>query len=112
LVRRLDGALLLPSPAVQRGQQGPFVYSARGGKAVLVPVKVLASDGRRTAVEADLQPGEPVVVAGQFALIPGGPLRTEADRKASGAGGSGEGQPGSGTAAGNRPRQQQQQQQP
>ncbi len=112
LVRRLDGALLLPSPAVQRGQQGPFVYSARGGKAVLVPVKVLASDGRRTAVEADLQPGEPVVVAGQFALMPGGPLRTGADRKASGAGGSGEGQPGSGTAAGNRPRRQQQQQQP
>ena len=112
LVRRLDGALLLPSRAVQRGQQGPFVYSARGGKAVLVPVKVLASDGRRTAVEADLQPGEPVVVAGQFALMPGGPLRTGADRKASGAGGSGEGQPGSGSAAGNRPRQQQQQQQP
>ena len=112
LVRRLDGALLLPSGAVQRGQQGPFVYGARGGKAVLVPVKVLASDGRRTAVEADLQPGEPVVVAGQFALMPGGPLRTGADRKASGAGGSGEGQPGSGTAAGNRPRQQQQQQQP
>ena len=112
LVRRLDGALLLPSRAVQRGQQGPFVYGARGGKAVLVPVKVLASDGRRTAVEADLQPGELVVVAGQFALMPGGPLRTEADRKASGAGGSGEGQPGSGSAAGNRPRQQQQQQQP
>ena len=112
LVRRLDGALLLPSRAVQRGQQGPFVYGARGGKAVLVPVKVLASDGSRTAVEADLQPGEPVVVAGQFALMPGGPLRTEADRKASGAGGSGEGQPGSGSAAGNRPRQQQQQQQP
>ena len=112
LVRRLDGALLLPSRAVQRGQQGPFVYGARDGKAVLVPVKVLASDGRRTAVEADLQPGEPVVVAGQFALMPGGPLRTEADRKASGAGGSGEGQPGSGSAAGNRPRQQQQQQQP
>lgn len=109
LVRRLDGALLLPSRAVQRGQQGPFVYGARGGKAVLVPVKVLASDGRRTAVEADLQPGEPVVVAGQFALMPGGPLRTGANRKASGAGGSGEGQPGSGSAAGNRPRQQQQQ---
>ena len=108
LVRRLDGALLLPSRAVQRGQQGPFVYGARGGKAVLVPVKVLASDGSRTAVEADLQPGEPVVVAGQFALMPGGPLRTEADRKASGAGGSGEGRLGSGDAAGNRPRQQRQ----
>ena len=120
LVRRLDGALLLPSRAVQRGQEGPFVYGARQGKAVLVPVKVLASDGRRTAVEADLQPGEPVVVAGQFALIPGGPLRTGADRQGraggrrdgevrSGSGDAGgrEGQPGSGNAAGNRPRQQQ-----
>jgi len=107
LVRRLDGALLLPSRAVQRGQQGPFVYGARQGKAVLVPVKVLASDGRRTAVEADLQPGEPVVVAGQLALMPGGPLRTGADRKGSRAGG-GEGQVGSGDAAGNRPRQQRQ----
>jgi len=86
LVRRLDGALLLPSRAVQRGQQGPFVYGARQGKAVLVPVKVLASDGRHTAVEAELQPGEQVVVAGQFALIPGGPLRTGADRKGQGGG--------------------------
>jgi multidrug efflux pump subunit AcrA (membrane-fusion protein) len=62
------------------------VYGARGGKAVLVPVKVLASDGRRTAVEAELQPGEQVVVAGQFALIPGGPLRTGADRQGRGGG--------------------------
>jgi multidrug efflux system membrane fusion protein len=120
LVRRLDGALLVPSRAVQRGQQGPFVYGARQGKAVLVPVTVLASDGRRSAVEADLQPGEPVVVAGQFALMPGGPLRTSADRQGrgggrrdrevrsgSGDGGGGEGQRGSGQAAGNRPRAQQ-----
>jgi multidrug efflux pump subunit AcrA (membrane-fusion protein) len=64
-----------------------------------VPVKVLASDGLRTAVEGGLKPGEPVVVAGQFALMPGGPLRTAADRQ---------GQPGSGNATGNRPRQQQQ----
>jgi membrane fusion protein, multidrug efflux system len=98
LVRRLDGALLLPSRAVQRGQQGPFVYVSRQRKAMLVPVKVLASDGLRTAVEGGLQAGEPVVVAGQFALMPGGPLRTGADRQ---------GQPGSGNAAGNRPRQQQ-----
>jgi len=97
LVRRLDGALLLPSRAVQRGQQGPFVYVSRQRKAMLVPVKVLASDGLRTAVEGGLQPGEPVVVAGQFALMPGGPLRTGSDRQ---------GQPGSGNAAGNRPKQQ------
>ena len=121
LVRRLDGALLLPSRAVQRGQQGPFVYVSRQRKAMLVPVKVLASDGLRTAVEGGLQPGEPVVVAGQFALMPGGPLRTGADRQGRGGGrrdgettsrsgdGGGKGQLDSRNATGNRPRQQQQQ---
>lgn len=106
LVRRLDGALLLPTAAVQQGQQGPFVYAARQGKAVLVPVTVLTSDGRRSAVKADLQPGEPVVVAGQFALMPGGLLRTGADRRGRGSSG-GEDQRGSGNAASNRPKQQQ-----
>jgi multidrug efflux pump subunit AcrA (membrane-fusion protein) len=67
--------LLLPQQAVQHGQQGPFVYVARKGHARLVPVTVLGSDRRQVAVRADLQPGDPVVVAGQFALVPGGPLR-------------------------------------
>jgi multidrug efflux system membrane fusion protein len=75
LVRRLEGVLLLPGRAVQPGQQGPFVYAARAGRAVVVPVTVLASDGVRSAVSGDLRPGEAVVVAGQFALVPGGPLR-------------------------------------
>ncbi|MFM9099925.1 MAG: hypothetical protein ACKOPS_00795, partial [Cyanobium sp.] len=57
LVRRLEEVLLLPSRAVQQGQQGPFVYAARGGKAVVVPVRVLAGDGARSAVDAALQPG-------------------------------------------------------
>jgi len=60
------------------------------------------------------------VVAGQFALMPGGPLRTGADRKGQGGGsrdgevrsrsgdaGGGKGQGGSGDATGNRPKQQQ-----
>ncbi len=84
LVRRLEDVLLLPSQAVQQGQQGPFVYAARRGKAMVVPVRVLAGDGARSAVAADLQPGEKVVVAGQFALVPGGPLRTGAPRPAGG----------------------------
>jgi multidrug efflux system membrane fusion protein len=75
LVRRLEGVLLLPGRAVQPGQQGPFVYAARGGRAVVVPVTVLAGDGVRSAVSGELRAGEPVVVAGQFALVPGGPLR-------------------------------------
>ena len=82
LVSRLEGALLLPTRAVQLGQQGPVVYVARQGKAALVPVRVLASDGARSAVAGDLQAGEAVVVAGQFSLVPGGPLRTGGGNRA------------------------------
>ena len=42
LLRTLEDVLLLPQQAVQRGQQGPFVYAARKGRAVLVPITVLA----------------------------------------------------------------------
>jgi len=76
LVRSLEQALLVPGKAVQRGQQGPFVYVARRGRAVVVQVTPLGSDRGRAAVQAALRPGEQVVVAGQFALAPGGPLRT------------------------------------
>lgn len=76
LLRTLEDVLLLPQQAVQRGQQGPFVYVARKGRARLVPVTVLGSDRRLVAVSGALKPGDPVVVAGQFSLSPGGPLRT------------------------------------
>jgi multidrug efflux system membrane fusion protein len=75
LLRRLDTSLLVPDKAIQQGQRGPFVYLARQGKAVLVPVVIVASDQGRSAVRAALEPGDPVVVAGQFALRPGGRLR-------------------------------------
>jgi len=105
LVSRLEGALLLPTRAVQLGQQGPFVYAVRQGRAALVPVKVLASDGARSAVEASLQAGEAVVVAGQFSLVPGGPLRTAADRRGE-RGGGGADRPESGATGGQRARPQ------
>ncbi len=84
LLRRLEASLLLPDKAIQQGQRGPFVYVARGGKAVLVPVRIIASDQGRSAVRANLEPGDPVVVAGQFNLRPGGPLRTAPARGAAG----------------------------
>lgn len=75
LLRRLDASLLVPDKAIQQGQRGPFVYAARQGKAVLVPVVIVGSDQGSSAVRADLEPGDQVVVAGQFALRPGGRLR-------------------------------------
>ena len=104
LLRRLDASLLVPDKAIQQGQRGPFVYAARQGKAVLVPVVIVGSDQGRSAVRAALEPGDPVVVAGQFALRPGGRLRlprgpggaarpsTADNPGADGAGGSARGQ--------------------
>jgi RND family efflux transporter MFP subunit len=74
-VEKLDDALLIPSQALQRGQKGAFVYVVRQGRAALVPVRSLASDGGRTAVAGSLQAGEAVVVAGQFYLAPGAAVR-------------------------------------
>jgi len=85
LVQTLEGALVVPARAVQQGQKGPFVYSVRRGRAVPVPVRVLASEGGRSALQGRLRAGEAVVVAGQFGLVPGGPVRT-AGGKGAGAG--------------------------
>lgn len=83
LLRRLSQALLVPDTAIQPGQQGPFVYAVRSGRAALVPVTVLGRERGRSAVTGALQAGEPVVVAGQFGLVPGGRLRTAAATAAS-----------------------------
>jgi multidrug efflux system membrane fusion protein len=99
LLRRLDASLLLSDKAIQQGQRGPFVYVARRGKAVLVPVEIVGSDQGRSAVRAALEPGDQVVVAGQFALRPGGPLRTPRSAGAAGRPGGADG-PGLGTQGG------------
>jgi multidrug efflux system membrane fusion protein len=70
------GATIIPTVAVQAGQDSPYVYVATADKtAELRKVSVIATDGERTAIAKGLEPGERVVVDGQMRLSPGARIR-------------------------------------
>ena len=57
--------------AVQWASEGSFVWAVRDGAAVRVPIAIRQRDTDRVLVEADLAPGELVVVEGVQSLRPG-----------------------------------------
>jgi len=66
------GAILVPSQAVQTGQQGSFVFVVQPSmKAEIRPVVIGESIDNQTVVTSGLKPGETVVTDGQLRLIPG-----------------------------------------
>jgi multidrug efflux system membrane fusion protein len=71
----IDNATVVPSAAIQTGQQGTTVFVAReDGSAELRPVKTgIAVDGF-TIIAEGLQPGEAIVVDGQMRLTHGAKL--------------------------------------
>lgn len=84
LSRRPD-ALLVPSQAVQTGQDGSYVYVVGPGMAVEPrPVVIGSSVDAATIIESGLRAGETVVTDGQLRLFPGAKVRikgsVEADR--------------------------------
>jgi multidrug efflux system membrane fusion protein len=65
-------ALLVPTPAIQTGQQGQFVFVVKGDNTVdMRPVKVGAVVEDRTIIEDGVNVGERVVTDGQMRLVPG-----------------------------------------
>lgn len=65
-------AVVVPSPAVQDGQKGPFVFVVKADKTAEVrPVTVGPSRDGETLVETGLAAGEAVVVDGQVRLTVG-----------------------------------------
>ena len=65
-------AAVIPTVALQVGQDGLFVYVITpDNKAEMRKVTVSGSDADQSAVNAGLQPGERVVVDGQHRLSPG-----------------------------------------
>ncbi|MBX3024190.1 MdtA/MuxA family multidrug efflux RND transporter periplasmic adaptor subunit [bacterium] len=76
------GVTLVPTAAVQRGSQGPFVYVVKADQTAEVrPVTLGDDDGDDTAIAHGLTPGELVVVDGADALRAGRAvsLRTPTD---------------------------------
>jgi multidrug efflux system membrane fusion protein len=67
-------AWVIPTVAVQRGPNGPFVYLAHAGTAALRPVQIDITQGPRTLVKSGLGEGDEVVVEGQNQLRPGAPI--------------------------------------
>ncbi|MGV2979310.1 efflux RND transporter periplasmic adaptor subunit [Camelimonas sp. ID_303_24] len=63
---------VVPTVAVQQGQDSPFVYVVgKDGKVDSRPVKVFAALEGRTAITSGVNPGEHVIVEGQQRVGPG-----------------------------------------
>jgi membrane fusion protein, multidrug efflux system len=60
---------LIPAPAVQRGPQGPYVYTVTpSGTAVMRPITTGETEGTDIQVTSGLVPGEEVITDGQDKL--------------------------------------------
>ncbi|MFJ1258592.1 MdtA/MuxA family multidrug efflux RND transporter periplasmic adaptor subunit, partial [Cupriavidus sp. CuC1] len=71
-VDTIENATVVPVAAIQRGQQGTFVYVVDDSSKVKVQVVALGpSDGERTVVTKGLQPGQRVVIDGADRLKEG-----------------------------------------
>jgi multidrug efflux system membrane fusion protein len=65
-------AIVVPSQAIQAGQQGPFVFVVKPDQTVESrPVVPGTRLGAETIIEQGLRPGERVVTDGQIRLVPG-----------------------------------------
>jgi membrane fusion protein, multidrug efflux system len=72
----MHNATVIPSEAVQAGQQGQFVYAVKPDNSVEIrPVKVAAAMGSRTVIASGVAPGDTVVTDGQLRLFPGATVK-------------------------------------
>lgn len=70
------GATVVPAQVVQRGPDGPFVFVIKEDSTVDVrPVKVAQTEQGKIIIEEGLQPGERVVVDGQYKLQRGSKVK-------------------------------------
>jgi multidrug efflux system membrane fusion protein len=65
-------AIVVPTAAVQVGQQGPYVFIVKGDQSVeMRPVVVSRTSASETVIGSGVQPGETVVTDGHLRLVPG-----------------------------------------
>jgi multidrug efflux system membrane fusion protein len=77
LVNTVDGGLVIPSQAVQRGPDGDYVYQVQGDNTVkMQPIVVAGEVGdSHVMVGSGIKAGEQVVTEGQFRLKPGSKVK-------------------------------------
>lgn len=65
-------AVTVPTQAIQHSQQGLYVYRVKPDQSVeAVPVTATLTSGTLSVIDAGLEPGQTVVVSGQYRLQPG-----------------------------------------
>lgn len=64
-------AVVVPAVALQTGQNGPFVFVVRDGKAAVAAVTVSRTIGDLAVIEKGLSGGEDVITSGQLRLVAG-----------------------------------------
>src|SRR6266478_7916091 len=87
-------AIVVPLAAIQRGNQGSYVYTVKNGHANLQPVKVDLTQGNVSLIASGVAEGDQVVVDGQDRLQSGATVEVQ------GTGGPGDRGNGSGPAPG------------
>src|SRR6202521_2716301 len=80
LVIRTEDAVTVPSAAVQRSQNGNFVFIMRDGKAHVEPVSVGRTFQGMSVIASGLSGGEDVIVDGQLLLSEGTPVAPRAPK--------------------------------
>ena len=78
----IQNAAIIPTVAIQAGQQGSFVFAVKPNNTVEIrPVTPGRSIGDKTVVDKGLGAGDRVVTDGQLVLFPGAPIRVVAEPK-------------------------------
>lgn len=86
LVDTLQNAVLVPTPAVQTGAPGDYVYLVNANQTVSVHKVTLGpSDGKNTVITSGLASGDTVVTDGMDRLSDGAKIRTAAAHAANAA---------------------------
>jgi RND family efflux transporter MFP subunit len=80
LVIRTEDAVTVPTAAVQRSQNGNYVFIVRDGKAHVQPVGVSRTFQGISVVASGLSGGEDVIVDGQLLLSEGTPVAPRAPK--------------------------------
>ena len=80
LVIRTEDAITVPTAAVQRSQNGNYVFVMRDGKAHVQPVNVSRTFQGNSVVATGLSGGEDVIVDGQLLLSEGTPVAPRAPK--------------------------------
>jgi multidrug efflux system membrane fusion protein len=84
------GALVVPSQAIQPGQQGSYVFVVKTDLTVENrPVAVAFADGPNTVIAKGLAAGERVVTDGQLRLVPGTRVEIKSEAAPAAKGGAG-----------------------